>query len=275
MDIFVLSNENTVRLEDAFRRLSSGDPTPAPAVLAEFLNVVSANGRVSVNMRPWITADLLQRGKYSNRYEEVDEAAGFSGRPSNELLRERLGIYFKRRTTFDSMFDEGREFKYGALNIGGAGAPRYGTFCVVLKQSFPEGDDRVAYVKNDSLNGYTDEDGIFDRVSFQNDLACHSHRQYLAALKHAHELEIRRDEWSRMLCSESDYVEAIFIAVVDVSKIDEVRITASDRAILWDLCFDAHGRKLSDAERALAHDFLQILRATRDRDIRLSEVPDA
>lgn len=78
-----------------------------------------------------------------------------------------------------------------------------------------------------------------------------------------------------MLCSESDYVEAIFIAVVDVSKIDEVRITATDRAILWDLCFDAHGRKLSDPERALAHDFLQVLRATRDRAIRLSEVPDA
>lgn len=226
-------------------------------------------------MRPWIAADLVQRDKYNNMYEAVEEEATLSGRHSDDLLRERLGKHFKRRTRFDDVFDEGRKFRYGALNIGGAGSPHYGTFCMVLKQSFPEASDRLAYVKQDSLNGYTDDDGHLDQASFQNDLATHSHRQILAALKHVHEIDSRKVEWPRMVCSKMDYVEAIFIATIDASKIDEMRITATDHRILWELCFNAHGRKLTDAERALAHDFLQILRATRDKAIRLHEVPDA
>ena len=274
MDLFAIAQENMARLEEAFRRLSSGDPIPTPTLLAKFLDEVSSKGRVSVNMRPWITADLLQGGKYYNMYEVVDEDAAFSGRDSDELLRERLGKYYKKRTSFARLFEEGHKFRYGALNIGGAGTPSYGPFCVVLKQSFPETSERVAYVKQDSLNGYTDEDGNLDRVSFQKDLACHSHRQYLAALKHAHELEIRKDEWPKMLCSNADCVEAIFIAVVEVSKIEEVRVPAIEHKRLWDLCFNAHGRKLTDEERALGHFFRQILRAKRDRNIKLSEVPD-
>lgn len=269
MDLFARSFENKARLEDAFHSRFGENPAPA---FEEFLCEVSNNGRVSMNMRPCIAADLLHRDQYKNMYEAVAEEAALTGRETREILRQRLGKYFEKRIRFDAVFSEGRSFKYGALNIGGVGATRYGSFCVVLKPSFP---DRVAYLKQDSLNRYADEHGNFDEEAFQSDLACHSHRQLLAALKHAHEIESRKDNWSTMLCCDSEYIEAIFVGAVNKSTVDEVRVSASEHRTLWDLCFDAHARKLSNAEHALAHDFRQILLCARDDGIRLLEVCDA
>ena len=57
-----------------------------------------------------------------------------------------------------------------------------------------------------------------ETLALQEDVALHSHRHFLAALKHGSTLSsVSIDEWPKMLCSNDDYIEAIFIADVDLN----------------------------------------------------------
>ena len=275
VDLFDLADENARRLDDRFRALEAGSPPPDPGDLRRFEEAVTKHGRVALNMRPWIAAEFVRTGKYLNMNDAVREDAALSGRPENELLRERLGRFYQKRVSFDATFDDGCRFQYGVLNIGSAGPRSYGLFCFVLKKTFPKAGDRVAYLKRDSLNGYVADDGRVDTGSLHGDLAPHSHRHRLAALKHSDDLDTRRADWPAMLCSDDDYVEAIFVADLGKTRVSEIRIARSDYESLWELCFRAHGRRLSDGEKALAFDFRVVLEAGRNRVITLKVLDDA
>lgn len=274
MDLFQMAEANSQHLADKFDARAASIPSPAADLLQEFAAEVAAQGRISINMRPFIAADFVQSGRYDNIHQSVAEAADFSKRSEEELLRERLDTYFTRRIGFDTAFEGGKRFHYGSLNIGGAGTRRYGTICVVLNAAFSASGGLVSYLKTDSLNGYTDANGTVDLARLSCDVATESHRQCLAALKHAGEIESRRGDWAQMLCNETEYVEAVFIADIRVSSVSEVRLAKSDWQTLWNLCFESHGEPLPEGSRALAQDFLVLQRAQRDNLIRLCEVSD-
>jgi hypothetical protein len=274
MDLFKLAADNKIPLEEDFKTLKDRCPPPDVGVLDQFVDKVKKDGRISINMRPRIAADFVRSDSYLNMYEAAQEAEELSNRSKDEILRERLGGYYIRRTTFDASFNEGKSFKYGALNIGGIGAPRYGLFCVVLNNDFSKDNAKIAYIKKDSLNHYTSDDGVINEGLFLRDLAVESNRQNLAAIKHAGEIENRIDDWPEMFCCEKEYMEAIFIADLNTSNTSEVRITESDYKDFWNKCFNSQGRDLSDGEKALAHDFVEILRANRSKKIKLCEVSD-
>lgn len=275
LDLLAAAKANVNRLEDQFNTLVASCSPPELGLLQQFANDVVANGRVAINMRPWIAADFVHNNRYQNMYATVAEEAELSGRSPNELLRERLGTFFETRTTFDSSFDRGARFQYGALNIGGAGATRYGIFCVVLNRDFSEDCELVVYLKTDSLSGYMAAGGTLEEAALGRDIAPDTHRQQLAALKHAHELELHDGNWAKMLCSENEYIEVIFVVNLETGMVAEVRIAEHNYQELWDLCFNSHGRALSPGEKALAFDFLTMLRAARDGTITLCEVANA
>jgi hypothetical protein len=222
-------------------------------------------------MRPWIAADFVQNNRYQNMYQAVAEASVLSGRNSDELLRERLGPYYAARLAFD----HGDRFRYGALNIGNAGTRQYGLFCIVFRGDFPPPGEQVAYLKTDSLKGYVSAAGTLDEVALRRDAAGPAQRHILAAIKHAGDVTRRASRWPDMICGGDTYIEAIFVIGVTTATVAEVRVLERDYWDLWNLCFAAHGRTLSEEEKATAFDFLSLLRADRAGVIQIRVVSDA
>jgi hypothetical protein len=274
MDLFDIALRNAMRLDERLARWMATMPSPAKDSLVAFVDVVRCGGRVAVNMRPWNVVDLIENNRHLNMYEAAEEAATLAGKQPDEILRNRLGDWYARRVAFDDCFLDGRCFRYGALNIGGLGATDYGTFCIVMQRGFPS-DGRVAYLKTDSLCGYTDAGGTVDVASLEVDVAPQTDCHVLAALKHAPDIEsLEEGKWPSLLCSNDEYVEVIFVARIRCDVVEEVRVSRKELSIAEDLCFDAHRRKLRNEEKALASIYLNILRARRDGRIQLREVAD-
>jgi hypothetical protein len=272
MDLFDIAQRNAIRLDELFARLMETPPSSSKDNLVAFAEVVRCHGRIAVNMRPWNVVDLVQNNRHLNIYEAADEVATLAGKPRDEILRNRLGDWYVRRTGFDHCFPDGPCFRYGGLNIGGLGATDYGTFCVVLQPGFPA-DGRVAYLKTDSLRGYTDASGTVNVAALQGDIAPQASCHILATLKHVPEIEGHgKEEWPSVLCSSNEYVEVIFVACLRCDVVEEVRASRHELAIAEHLCFDAHGRKLKDEEKALASIYLSLFRARHEGRILLREV---
>jgi hypothetical protein len=145
---------------------------------------VATKGQISINMRLWVVANFVSEGRYENIYEYSARAAELSGRLQDEILREKLGPYFVRRTTFDNLLINGRQMQYAALNIGGVGPARYGEFCVVFTIESRSGGTPIVYLKADSLVDYTDTSGRVDVDKVRQDLAAEESKHHLAAAKH-------------------------------------------------------------------------------------------
>lgn len=273
MDIFDLASDNAPSLAERFEDVKAKASADEADTLDRFAERVMQDGRVSMNMRPWTLSSLLSTGKHQNMYQWAEEQAGFSGRPLDEILREKLGPYYERRIAFDSAFDDGRLFRYGALNIGGAGATKYGKFCAVLASDFAAGGEDVAYLKFDSLNTYVRAKAEVDEAAISGDVASHASRDKLTALKHVHEIPtVDEHDWPGLVCSDSDYVEAIFLEEVTPQDAEEVRVPEQDYRRLRRLAFDDFAQKRRDGTRALVQDFNDILRADRDGVIRLKRI---
>lgn len=80
------------------------------------------------------------------------------------------------------------------------------------------------------------------------------------------------DSWPILLCSDQDYLEAIFVAPLRPAQVQEIRIGAADQKTLWDLAFDSFTRKLDAGERALGQDFVDILTLLSEHALKLVEV---
>jgi len=268
VNLFQLAEANIARLEEAYGEVldSSGE---ARETLDRFADGVRRDGRVSINMRLYVLASLVAHGRHLNAYEWAEEQSALSGRDKDAVLQHKLGAWYGKRVAFDAFFEDGEAFRYGALNTGGLGAERYGPFCTVLPESFGT-SGAVAYLRGDSLKNYVSEAGAVDEEAIEGDAAPHSHRGELAALKHAEDLPATDDgEWPELLCSDSDFVEAIFTEAVELSCVDRVRVSHAKYQDLYWLAFNSYDVGLKEGERALGADFVAIRQAERDGRIRL------
>lgn len=269
MNLFQIAHDNAssleAQLEEHRQRLADGELDS----FDRFAERIRIAALVSMNMRPWVLTEVVLNG-HQNIYEWATEQSVLSGRPQREILNEKLTTWFERRLRFDTAFDDGEHFRYGALNVGGVGSTRYGNFCVVLKGAFLEGLTTLAYLKNDSLRCYFTHAGLVDDMRLRAEVALHEHRHYLAALKHASALSRGSDsEWAQMVCSDSEYIEAIFIGDVSMPEIEEVRVQRTEYERLWNLAFSDFGSSRKDEERALLNDFVVILRAAGNGQLKL------
>jgi len=198
-------------------------------------------------------------------YEWAEEQALLCSRPVEEILREKLGRFFNRRINFDRTFEDGRRFRYGVLNIGGVGADHYGIFCAVLNSDFVGPDTLIAYLMRDSLTTYMPTEAKINITTLRQEVATHSHRHYLAALKHAGELATsNRSDWARMVCCDDRYSEAIFVKDVDLPSIAAVRVKEAEYTRLFALAFNEYTQHHDDATHSLKANFIRILRAEQE-----------
>jgi hypothetical protein len=194
-----------------------------------FVAQVESEGRLAVNMQRWVLAHFLMLdGGYRNVYGVAADLEGRTGFPSEQFLCARLGAYFERRIAFDGRLDGSERLLYGALNLGGLGAARFGKFCVVFRSSFAAGLAELAYLWADSLQTYLLPDGSVDEERLCRDACPHSHRHYLAGLKHGAEAcRLGETKWPPLVCSEHRLIEAIFAGDPGPGDLEAVRM---DRA---------------------------------------------
>jgi hypothetical protein len=273
LDLFAIARANGPAIQAAFESAVANLPESEAAAAREFAAWVEAEGLISVNMRLYVVVELLNGGRYQTMCEWAKEHARLGGQDAEDLLRRRLGPFYDRRVAFDRAFEDGEGFKYGSLNTGGAGTARYGSYCVILGRSFDGLPDRAAYLPGDSLTVCFGPEGRFDEAAVERHASPHSHRGRMVALRRAAAMFLTaRQDWPKLVCSPDQYFEAIFIDEVTLQAIGCVRVPKSEYDRMWEMTFASFGEKRGDAERALMHDFLQLLRAGADGRIQLEVV---
>lgn len=116
------------RFEESCKRLKNCDRGNA---LRGFRAILS-RGRAAINMPIPKLVRFLEEGGYLNVYEFVARETGLAGEDLDQAVEARLRELGPLRRRIDRLFDFQPDTHYAALNLGGAGASRYGRCCVVF-----------------------------------------------------------------------------------------------------------------------------------------------
>ena len=273
LDLFAIARGNANAVHAAFESVVASLPSEQAALVRDFAVWVEAVTLISVNVKLLVIVEFLNGGRYQNTYEWAQEQSRLSGRSAEDALRERLHEHYEKRVTFDRAFKHGEQFRYGALYGGGAGLPEYDPYCVVLARNFPISLTDIAYLPGDSLKICFAADGSFDPTVIESQSAPHTHRHLLAAKERASEVPLaNRNGWPELVASPGRYFEVVFIGDLSLESVEYVRVLKTEYDRMWDMAFGNFGRKLSDAERALVHDFVQMRKGVVDGRIQVEVV---
>ncbi len=273
MDIFQAARANTGRHKEQYQAALEAADEATAALLAAFVESVLHDGNLSINMRVFVAENFMSGSPYENIYEFCDRMSRLSGRDAADIIKERLGPYCERRLKFDASRPEFKLVYYAALNIGGAGATKYGEICVVLGRCLEADGRRAAYLRGDSLNDYFDAAAGADMPRLLTDICAETDRAYLAVIKHAGEIpRTERAGWETLVCSNASYIEAIFDVRPAKQEVSEIRVPVASYDALWDIAFADFSRRLASAEKALANDFIQLLDAAGTARIQVRPV---
>jgi len=273
LDLFAIARGNANRVQAAFESVVASMLPAQAALVREFAAWVEAEALISINVKLFVIVEFLNGGRYQNTYEWAQEQSRLSGRSAEDALRERLHKHYEKRVTFDRAFKDGEQFRYGALNGGGAGLPEYDPYCVVLLRDSQISPEGIAYLPGDSLKICFAADGSFDPTVIESRTTPHTHRHLMAANERAIEVPLaNKQEWPGLVASPGRYFEVVFIGDVSLETVECVRVLKTEYDRMWDMAFANFGRKLRDAERALVHDFVQMRRGVIDGRIQVEVV---
>jgi hypothetical protein len=273
MNLFSTANRNGAAIERRFHNeLSLLTPEEADD-LERFVDIVKQQGRVAINMRQMVLLNFLTFEKHHNIYEWAQLVASYSSMTVDDILREKLKAYYERRVAFDSFFHRGNEFHYGTLSLAGMGLTYYGNFCSAFRDETFSTSVEIAYLRDDSLKTYVNAPDIVDSAAIERDATPHTHKHYLAGIKHAGgSYHIPETQWPSMLCSNTDFIEAVFVRSLTPDDLQEVRMLKSDYDLFFHYAFEEFREKLSEADRALVDGFVMILKHLRDRGVHLEVI---
>lgn len=281
MNLFTIAASNGASFPERIEELRAELPEGERGALDRFTDRALRDGRVAINMRQSVLSSFLATATYQNVYDWAKARARRSTKTEDAILRERLGAFYDRRVAFDRAFEGGERFRYGALNIGGAGATSYGSFCAVIGERAPAELFDVAYLPGDSLKTYLhaacDDPGraVVDADAIQRDAAPHVNRHHLAALKHGRGVCASPEpRWPSLLSSATDYIEALFVGDLRPSDLQCVRMARSDHDVYFAYAFEDFRAKLGEADRVLVESFVTILEQLEARGVALEVVDD-
>lgn len=272
MDLFDAAQKNAPTLDARLSALNNSLSAADRSTLQRFTERIRHDGRISINMRLGVLLSFLVSSKHQNIYEWAAARAACSTMSAEQIIREQLGAYYERRTVFDGFFVDGGKMRYGALNIGGAGASRYGSWCSVIKdvatRTFP-----VAYLRGDSLKTYMLPGPSVDGPAVERDTAPHTQRHCLAAIKHAAEtLTTANAKWPEMLCNNDEIIEAIFLGDLTADHVESVRITKAEHDVLYEFAFEDFRAKLGRGDKLEIDTFILVRDELAKRGIPLEVV---
>ena len=276
MDLFELAVENSETLYTEYQELAHQSGTGnLSAVLKGFVERVKSAARLSFNMRQSTINGMMSSGKHKNMHElAAEERAKDPTKDREQILRERLKSYYEARMVFDHTFDDGEQFRYSALNIGGLGATHFGEYCVVLKQEFLETCSYLAFIRGDSLKGYVTGSTV-DVDLLRKDVADRPHVHFLAALKHQGELQIQPSErWAVMMCGAGTYIEAVTKQAILVSVVNSVRISRRNHRQRFAELYNAYTGELTEAAQRRVDKFRELLQYLKRYGIELEIIDE-
>jgi hypothetical protein len=272
IDLFSTAHANVSAIEHRLTTLKLALTSAEADLLDRFGDWIRNGGRTGINMRQTTLLLLITIDSYQNIYEWAKDQSHISGRSVDDILRQRLGSFFQKRITFDAAFDRGLEFRYGTLIVSGLGPTNYGNYCVVLKRDWVS-TVKLAYLRADSLRTYMVSDTMIDVSAIERDAAPSSMAHILASLKHRRTLPVVPEHvWPSMLCSDSDFIEAIFVGQVTSADIEEVRISKSDYDFFFYFAFDDFRGKLDEADKALIEGFNAVIKLLSRKAIHLEVI---
>jgi len=236
----------------------------------QFCAQVERDGHASINAKGRRFLFMLRNGYYPNPYDEARLRAANEGGDMEEYLKQQQGLYYPRRVAFDRSFVDGENFRYAALNIGGAGLIYYGRYCLVI--SDPSEGDPVALLPANSLKRFTNDAAELDREGLQREAVPWSHRHHLTACKHAQDVTVTPEfDWPQMMCHAKEdvesFVEIIVGSPVTPRRMSEIRVDQSVEARLIELVASAVAGTLTEAERAEVGEYLEVLDELRNRGL--------
>ncbi len=195
--------------------------------LARLMDHIREHGRFASNVKPRVLERLLDGEPWRHPFELAQVEAERTGVPVEEVLRRRVK-YFDRRMTFERRAGDGVRFYYGALNIGGMGAMRYGRLCVVFGPCGCSDDDR-AWLSADSLKGawFAKGSDELDWDCLLEHVADNAHVHVLAAAKCFAPGESLEDGLRRV-CTNDDYVEGLQTRRPTLDEAAEIRSETDD-----------------------------------------------
>lgn len=195
--------------------------------LARLMDQIREHGRFSSNVKPRVLERLLDGEPWRHAFELAQAEAERTGVPVDDVLRGRVK-YFERRVVFEHRAGDGVRFYYGALNVGGMGAPRYGRYCVVLGPCGCSDDDR-AWVNADSLKGawFTEGSDELDWDRLIQHVADNEHVHVLAGAKCFVPGESLADGLRRV-CTNDDYLEGLQTRRPTLDEAAEIRSETDD-----------------------------------------------
>ena len=269
MNIFDLADQNSHNLQE---KVQSGQNDQNP--IGKFAGFVKDRWTISINMKPSDLLKFLSSGRYKNEREvaigdvEMMKKLGGTDVSVEQLRKKRLRPkgYHEPRTEFTRVFEDGERFKYGALNIGGLGPTKYGSYCVVIKRERSEEFSVLAFIKEDSLNNYVDG-GHVDIERLKPDVANRECVPILAVIKHGNDIEgLSANECASMICCDEHYIEAITTDDILNKHINSVRMSKKENSLVGKQFFDVMYRGSSDIEkRHRIDDFINIRNLLTDR----------
>jgi hypothetical protein len=114
---------------------------------------------------------------------------------------------------------------------------------------------------------------VVDEAGLRSDTCPHSHRQFLAALKHgADAATLGEDRWPALVCSRDGFIEAIFLGVPVPADLQAVRMDQLDYELYSDYLLDAALGRLGGSDRHLVEEFDTLLSLLEKSSIPLETV---
>ncbi len=182
--------------------------------IVEFSRSVEREGRFSVTMKFARIHSFMDGGRYLNPWEECSRDAEGDEAKATQLMVERQKGWYGRRALFEGSFEHGKKFQYGALYTSGRALvhSKYGPFCAVFGSEAALSWHSIAWLRDNSLQRYVPDNDTFDVELLRREVGPHESRHYIAALKHAADIEAWPPEgWSTMLCGGDRFVEGIVV----------------------------------------------------------------
>ncbi|QDU69445.1 hypothetical protein [Engelhardtia mirabilis] len=233
--LHALARENGGRLA---KRAAEVDQT------SEVRQLVDAEGRLAFNLRASAAEDFLETGRRLNKFTWAEGEATRTNRPVDEILRVSLGEHFGPRLEFEANYCGGGHFYYGALNVGGAGASKYGDYCFI--ESISPNKGRVpadpVWIGEDSLTGANElfraagGDIVEERLA---EWVASTHQAGdLTAVKLAY-LGLSNVPLAIRICSKDDYIEGVSITPTAREGVEEIRLAKERADEIQNLAFES------------------------------------
>jgi hypothetical protein len=235
------------RFEESCERLKRNGRGNA---LRSFRAILS-RGRAAINMPIPKLVRFLEEGGYLSVYEFVARETGLAGDDLDRAVEERLRELGPLRREIDQLFRFQSDTHYASLNLGGAGARRYGRCCVVfdLRHWAPfhtcyAGDSLRACFQADKRPALS-EDEILAGFAVGEDLDRLATIHWEPSLEEpTQDLCFHPSEVRDMVEAEDSVLEIHLHGPVTRERIQEVSLARADYRHLRDLVRRARGRSL-------------------------------